>query len=222
MRVLPAALRRNGRQCPFNDLQQCLLHAFTGYVSGDGDVLTLAGDLVDLVDIDDASLGTVDIIVRCLDQLQQDVLDILTDIACLCEGGGICDGKRHVQQLRQSLCKIGLTGTGGTEHKDIALLQFDITNRGPSAVGQHSLIVIVYCDRERLLRFFLSDHILVQELLDLSGGAKIDLTVSALRLFVCKFLLHDLRAYVDTLITDVDPARSCDQFPDLVLGLIAE
>ena len=39
----------------------------------------LAGDLVDLVDVDDPGLGLLDVVVRGLDQLQQDVLDVLAD-----------------------------------------------------------------------------------------------------------------------------------------------
>ena len=50
------------------DLQQGLLHALTAHIAGDGGVLTLAGDLIDLVDIDDADLCFLHIKVRCLDE----------------------------------------------------------------------------------------------------------------------------------------------------------
>jgi hypothetical protein len=38
-----------------------------------------------------------------LDQLEQDVLDVLADIACLGQCRGIGDRERHVQQPRQRL-----------------------------------------------------------------------------------------------------------------------
>ena len=133
MRMLSASLRRNGCLRTFDDLQQSLLHPFTGYISGDGHILTLAGDLVDLVDIDDAFLGTLDIIVRGLDQLQQDVLDILTDISGFRKGSRVRDRKRDIQQFGERLCQIRLAGTGRPEHKDVALLQFHIIRGGTAS-----------------------------------------------------------------------------------------
>ena len=54
MRVLAATLRGHGRRRPFQDFEQGLLDAFTRDVPSDRRVLALAGDLVDLVDVDDA------------------------------------------------------------------------------------------------------------------------------------------------------------------------
>ena len=54
VRVLAAALRRHVRDRALEDLQQGLLDALAGDVPGDRRVLALAGDLVDLVDVDDA------------------------------------------------------------------------------------------------------------------------------------------------------------------------
>jgi hypothetical protein len=51
---LRAALGRDGRRRAFEDLQQRLLHALARHVAGDGREPRLAGDLVDLVDVDDA------------------------------------------------------------------------------------------------------------------------------------------------------------------------
>ena len=52
--MLASALRRNIRDRAFENLQKRLLHSFTGDVAGDGGVLVLAADLVDLVDVDDS------------------------------------------------------------------------------------------------------------------------------------------------------------------------
>ena len=55
--MLAAALRRDVANGAFEDFQQGLLDAFAGNVARDGDVLGLARDLVDFVNIDDAPAG---------------------------------------------------------------------------------------------------------------------------------------------------------------------
>ena len=57
LRMLAAALGRDVADGAFEDFQQRLLHAFAGNVARDGNVLGLAGDLVDLVDVNDAASG---------------------------------------------------------------------------------------------------------------------------------------------------------------------
>ena len=81
VRVLAAALRRHRGGGALDDLQQRLLHALAGDVARDRGVLRLAGHLVDLVDVDDPGLGLLDVVVGGLDQLEQDVLDVLADVA---------------------------------------------------------------------------------------------------------------------------------------------
>ena len=136
MRMLAAALRGHGGLGALEDLQQRLLHTLAGDVAGDRRVLALAGDLVDLVDVDDAGLGALDVVVGGLDQLEQNVLDVLADIAGLGQRGGIGDGERHVEHLGQRLRQVGLTAAGGAEHQDVGLGQFDglggATSRHPS------------------------------------------------------------------------------------------
>ena len=81
VRMLPAALRGNVGHRAFEDLQQRLLHAFTGDVAGDRRILVLAADLVDFVDIDDALLALLHIAVGGLQELEDDVLHILAHVA---------------------------------------------------------------------------------------------------------------------------------------------
>ena len=69
MGVLSAALGRYARLRPLDDLKERLLHALTGHIPCDGNVLALLRDLVDLIDIDDAILRPLHIVVRRLDQL---------------------------------------------------------------------------------------------------------------------------------------------------------
>src|SRR4029077_424745 len=92
--VFAAALGRHVGYGAFQNLEQRLLHSFTGDVTRDGGVLVLLGDFVDLVDIDDALLGLLYVAVGSLQQLQDNVFDVFTDVACLGEGGGIDDSER--------------------------------------------------------------------------------------------------------------------------------
>ncbi|SKW64956.1 Uncharacterised protein [Mycobacteroides abscessus subsp. massiliense] len=71
MRVLAAALRGHRSLRAFQDLQQRLLYTLAGDVAGDRRVFALAGDLVDLVDVDDAGLGTLHVVVGRLNQLEE-------------------------------------------------------------------------------------------------------------------------------------------------------
>ena len=103
VRMLASTLRRHVGDRAFEDLQQRLLHAFTGNVAGDGGVLVLAANLVDLVDVDDAGLGATDVAVRGLQQLEDDVLDVLADVAGFGESRGIDDGERNIEHLGQGL-----------------------------------------------------------------------------------------------------------------------
>ena len=94
--MLSASLRRYRCNRSLEDLKQCLLYALTGYISRDGHVLGLLGDLIDLIDIDDTVLGTLNVVICRLNNLQEDILYIFADITCLCQRRGICNRKRHI------------------------------------------------------------------------------------------------------------------------------
>src|SRR5207249_2318187 len=87
--VLAAALGRDAGGGPLDDLQQRLLDAFARDVARDRGVVALAGNLVDLVDVDDAALGLLDVVVGVLQETENDVLDVLADVARLGQAGGI-------------------------------------------------------------------------------------------------------------------------------------
>src|SRR5690606_3385722 len=106
------ALRRDARDRALEDLEERLLHALPRDVARDRRVLGLARDLVDLVDVDDAGLGALDVVVGGLDELEQDVLDILADVAGLGERRRIRDRERHVEALRERLREVGLAAAG--------------------------------------------------------------------------------------------------------------
>ncbi len=166
MRVLAPALRRHIGHRALNDLQQRLLHAFTGDIAGDGGVIGLARDLVDLVNVDDTLLGACNIEVGGLDQAQQDILHILADVAGLGQGRGIGDTERHVQDTGQRLRQQSLAAAGGTDQQNIALMQLhlvDLHTRG------HTLVVVVDGNGEHTLGPTLPHHILIQLLEDTLG-----------------------------------------------------
>ena len=96
---LPAALRRDVGDGAFQNLQQRLLDAFAADVPGDGGILRFPGDLVDFIDVDDAPFRGFDVVVRSLDQPHQDIFHVVAYVSGLGEGGGVGDGKGHVQDL---------------------------------------------------------------------------------------------------------------------------
>ena len=166
VRVLAPTLWRHRRGGALQDLQQRLLHAFAGDVTGDRRVLGLAGDLVDLVDVDDAGLGLLDVVVGGLDQLEEDVLDVFADVARLGERGGVGDRERHLEQPGERLREQRLAAAGGADQQDVRLLQLDVGIAvGP---GLHPLVVVVDRDRQDLLRLVLTDHVVVQVVVDLT------------------------------------------------------
>ena len=126
VRVLAPALRghRGGRA--LEDLQQRLLDALAGDVAGDRRVVGLARDLVDLVDVDDPGLGLLDVEVGGLDQLQEDVLDVLADVAGLGQRRGVGDREGDVEDPRQRLRQQRLAAARGAEQQDVRLLELDL------------------------------------------------------------------------------------------------
>src|SRR5439155_418444 len=99
--MLAAALRGYVADRAFEHFEKCLLHAFAAYVAGDADVLAGLGDLVHLVDVDNAALRRLDIEIAGMQELEQEVFHVLADIAGLGKRGGIADGERHVQDAGQ-------------------------------------------------------------------------------------------------------------------------
>src|SRR5262249_6797730 len=87
--------------CAFKYFKQGLLHPLTGYVASNGNVFSLARDLVDFVDINDAALSAFDIVVGILQQAQDDILNILANVAGLGQSSGISHGERDVEDLSQ-------------------------------------------------------------------------------------------------------------------------
>src|SRR5690606_3457345 len=215
LRVLAAALRRDAGDGALDELQQRLLHALARHVAGDRRVLALARDLVDLVDVDDALLRLLDVVVALLQQLLDDVLDVLADVPGLGQRGRVGHGERDVEHAGQGLGQQGLAGTGGAHQQAVGLGQLDVVVLLPAL---DALVVVVHRHRQRLLRPLLADHVLVEDLEDLLGlGQR---AAGALRLLL-ELLADDVVAQLHAFIAD-EHARARDQLADLVLALPAE
>src|SRR5712691_4270852 len=218
VRVLAPALRRYRGGGALEDLQQRLLDALAGDVAGDRRVLALARDLVDLVDVDDAGLGLLDVVVRRLDQLEQDVLDVFADVAGLGQGSRVGDRERHVEQAGQRLGEQRLAGPGRAEQQDVGLGQLDALIARAVFAGLDALVVVVHGHRQGLLGLVLADHVRVEELVDLPRlGQAVPLELGGLG----ELFLDDLVAEVDALVAYVH-ARAGDELLDLLLTLTAE
>src|SRR5208337_4691225 len=126
------------------------------------------------------------------------------------------DREGDVEDLGQGLGEQRLARPCGAEQQDVGLLQLDLTHEG---LAFDPAIVVVDRDREDLLCGFLSDHVLVEDLLDFpglgnAGGFGRDLLSPI-------FLRDDVVAQLDALIADID-GRASDQFLDFLLALPAE
>ena len=214
--MLAAALWRNAGGGAFHQLEQCLLHALARHVAGDRGIFGLAADLVDFVDIDDAALGLLDIIIGRLEQFQDDVLDILADIAGLGQGRGIGHGERHVEGLCQRLRQQRLAAARRADQQDIRFCQLDIAGFGGVV---ESLVVVVHRHRQHALRPLLSDHIVVQHIADFLRRRHFAILAAGCR--ALGFLANDVVAQLDTFIAD-EHRGPCNQFADFMLGFSAE
>ena len=123
MWVLATSLWWHRCGCALEDLEQRLLDPLARDVTGDRWVIRLAGNLVDLVDVDDPRLGLRDVVVGGLDQLQKDVLDVLANVPGLGQSRRVRDCKRDVQNPGQGLGEQRLAAARRTEQHDVRLLQ---------------------------------------------------------------------------------------------------
>src|SRR5207237_3694109 len=118
---------------------------------------------------------------------------------------------------RERLREQRLAAAGRSDQQDIRLLQLDVVDL---VAGRDALVVVVDRDRKDLLRLVLSDDVLVEDLVDPTRTRDL-LTGDARLRCLEEFLVDDLAAERDALVTDVD-ALPGDEFADLILALSAE
>src|SRR3989442_9186685 len=213
--MLASALRRDRCDGAFHDLEQGLLHALARDVTSDRGVVGLAADLVDLVDIDDATLGALEVVVGGLQQLEDDVLDVLADIAGFGERGRIRHGEGHIEDARERLRQQRLARAGWADQQDVRLRELDVVVLG---LMVETLVVIMDRDREHLLGVILTDDIVVKNFADFLGGRN---AVARLHQRGLVLLVDDVHAQFDALVAD-EYGRAGDELANLVLALAAE
>ena len=157
-------------------------------------------------------------------EAENDVFDILSHIAGLGDGGGISNGERHIKHLCQCAGEESLARASGTEEKDIALLDLhivEVIHLQQACRGLcEALVVIVHGDREHLFSGVLSDHMLVEQFLNLSGLGNAEGRLVFSRV-VFEFLFQDSPANGYAAVANIN-AGTGDEFADFGLALSAE
>src|SRR5829696_3654514 len=215
LRVLAAALRRHRGDRPLHDLEQRLLHALARHVAGDRGVVGLPRDLVDLVDVDDAALGPLDVVVGGLEQLEDDVLDVLADIARLGQRRRVGHRERHVEDAGERLGQERLARARRSDQQDVRLRELDVVVLRRM---REALVVVVDRDREHLFGMVLADDVVVEDAADLLRRRH---PVAGLHERGFRLLADDVHAQLDAFIAD-EHRRTGDELADLVLALAAE
>jgi hypothetical protein len=161
-------------------------------------------------------LGLLDVEVRGLDQLEEDVLDVLADVAGLGQRRRVGDREGDVEDPGERLREKRLPAARRAEQEDVRLLQLDVrVVRLPHA---HALVVVVDGDGEGALRLLLGDDVVVQHRVDVTRPREV---VEVERGRGRELLVDDLVAEIDALVADVD-AWTGNQLLHLPLALAAE
>jgi hypothetical protein len=172
-----------------------------------------------MIDVDDAGLCLLDVVVALLQELLDDVLDVLADVAGLGQGRRVGDREGDVEEPGQGLGEQRLAAPGETDEENVALRDLDVFlgARG-TGTGLQPLVVVIDRDREHLLGALLTDHVLVEYLLDFVGFWEL---VTGPLGAVLELLADDVVAELDALVADEDGGTR-DQLTDFVLALPAE
>src|SRR5262249_49227397 len=191
LRMLASTLRGHRRGGAFHDFEQRLLYALARDVAGDRGV------------------------VGGLQQLEDDVLDVLADVAGFGERGRIRHGEGHVEDARERLRQQRLAGASRADQEDVRLRELDVVVLG---LVVETLVVIMDRDREHFLGVILTDDIVVKNFAYLLGGRN---AIARLHQRGLVLLVDDVHAQFDALVAD-DYGRAGDELAHLVLALAAK
>ncbi len=143
----------------FHRFEKTALNAGAGHIGAE--VLAAAGDFVDFVDVNDAILGQIGIVIGLPHQVPHEVFDVSADITGLTELGGIALDERNPDFLGDQLDNVRLADTGWAKHQDIVfnaadhhavgigrstLGAFDAVEMGANFCGQNGLGPILLDD----------------------------------------------------------------------------
>ena len=214
--VLAAALGRHIHNRALKQLEESLLYTLATDVAGNRRIVTLAGNLVNLVNENDTALSLLHIVVGNLEQTCKNTLDILTHITGLGKHGSIHNGERYLQQAGNGTRKKSLTGTGASHHNDVTLLNLHVIGR---TALHETLVMVVYRNGKSTLGVVLTNDILIEECLYLLWfGEFLHLEVI---LWQHSLLAQDVMRLLHAVIAD-EAGHSGHQQSDLILGPATE
>ena len=116
LRMLASTLRRYAGNSSLDNLKKGLLHPFTRNITCDRHILTLLGNLVDFIYVDNTTFCTFDVKVSCLQKFEEDIFHVLTNITSFRQCCCISNGKRYIQTSSKGLSKESLPRTSWANH----------------------------------------------------------------------------------------------------------
>ena len=147
--MFPPTVRREPADRPLDNLEECLLHAFSRDIPRQGHILGLGGEFVTLVDPDDRPLRPLHIIPRTVVGISNNVLHILANVASFGQSRRVRDGKGNIQHLRDGLGEQGLATAGRTNHQHVGLLNFHVSQFLEVILGQTvslGVVAVLRCE----------------------------------------------------------------------------
>ena len=153
-----------------------------------------------------------------MQQLLDDILHILADIAGFGQRGRVGDGEGYVQQSGESFRQQGLAAAGWSYQQDVALAEFHVLAAPLLAVAK-SLVMVINGYGKHLFGALLADDILVEYGVDLLGYR--EMLARRFAVTFLDFLANYVIAKVHALVTDKH-RRTGYQLAHLVLALAAE
>ena len=142
---------------------------------------------------------------------QQQVFDVFTDVAGFRQRRGIADGEGDVQNSGQRSGQQRLAGAGGADEQHVGLVEFNFA----VLVLEMSepLVVVVDGHGQRSFGIGLSNDVLIEKFVDLTGGwnAREQRAAAAHAAFL---LPEDVLAEIGAVGADVDVAWPFDHWAD--------
>jgi len=103
----------------FHGFEQSPLHPAPGDVRSPE--TARSGDLVNFIDINDAVLGHLQVIVRGVHQVPHQVFHVPADVTRFAELGGVALDKGHPELVSDELDEVSFAHPGGTDEDNVVL-----------------------------------------------------------------------------------------------------
>ena len=184
----------------FQQLQQTLLNTFTTNITSYRRIVSLTGNLINLINKDNASFGFSHIIISNLQQTCQQAFNVFAYITGFRQYRSINNRKRHFQQFGNRTSQQRLSSTSATYHDDIGFFNLHIIL---SWLLQQTFVVVIHGNRQITLGIVLANHILVKELFNLNRLRKfLQIQRTGIRRPLHR-LLHNFVCLLRTTVTDI-------------------